>query len=470
MARPQRSYVCQACGAIHTKWLGQCPACQGWNTLSEEVTADQAPAHAITALARRGQALTFTKLNADVTDVARIGSGMGELDRALGGGIVPGSAMLVGGEPGIGKSTLLLQVAAGLAIAGRKAVYISGEEAVAQVQLRAQRLGLAHAPVALAAETHIETIIASLEADGAPAVLIADSVQTLWSERIEAAPGTVSQVRASAQMLVSYAKKRGTALFLVGHVTKDGQIAGPKVVEHIVDTVLYFEGDRGHRFRLLRAMKNRFGPTDEIAVFEMRGAGLAEVRNPSEIFLGERHSDTPGATVFAGLEGTRPVLVEIQALVAPAPYGTPRRTALGFDANRLGMLLAVLEARCGVRLGDQDVFVSVAGGLRIAEPAADLAIATAIVSALSGQPAPADQVFFGEVALSGSIRAVAQGAARLKEAERLGFKGGHGPAIPEAKADGASALPYRVVSSLSELIALLFSDKPSGKSRPRAPK
>jgi len=374
---------------------------------------------------------------------------MAEFDRVTGGGLVRGSTLLVGGDPGIGKSTLLLQVAGALANAGQTVVYVSGEEAVAQIRLRADRLDLATAPVRLAAETSVEDILATLAADKPPALLIVDSIQTLWTDLADSAPGTVTQVRASAQALIRYAKQTGTAVVFVGHVTKDGQIAGPRVLEHMVDGVLYFEGEGGHHFRILRAVKNRFGPTDEIGVFEMTGAGLREVANPSELFLGERNARTPGAAVFAGMEGTRPLLVEIQALVAPTALGTPRRAVIGWDQSRLAMVLAVLEAHCGVRLGDCDVYLNVAGGLRIAEPAADLAVAAALVSSRLNVALPADMVYFGEVSLSGAVRPVGHAPARLREAQKLGFS----QAVMPAAKDAEAAFGATVVSRLAEVVA-----------------
>jgi DNA repair protein RadA/Sms len=366
------------------------------------------------------------------------------LDRVTGGGIVPGSALLIGGEPGIGKSTLLLQLAATLARAGRRAVYFSGEEAAAQVRLRAERLGLSDAPVALACETSLAHILATLEAGPPPDLIVVDSIQTLWAEAIEAAPGTVSQVRAAAQALIRHAKNAGSALLLVGHVTKDGQIAGPKVIEHMVDTVLYFEGDRGHTYRILRAVKNRFGATDEIGVFEMVSEGLREIANPSELFLGDRQASSPGAAVFAGIEGTRPLLVEIQALVAPSSLGTPRRAVVGWDSSRLSMLLAVLEARTGMSFAGQDVYLNVAGGLRINEPAADLAAAAALVSSLSGVAIPRHRVHFGEVSLSGAISGVPLMSTRLKEAQKLGFRQAVLPAQGELETAGLKLKASRI--------------------------
>ena len=382
-----------------------------------------------------------------------------------GGGLVRGSVLLVGGDPGIGKSTLLIQVAAALARLSQRAVYISGEEAVAQVRLRAERLGLSDANVELAAETSVEDIIATLAADTVPRLVVIDSIQTMWTDVVDSAPGTVTQVRGSAQTLIRFAKKTGCSIILVGHVTKDGQIAGPRVVEHMVDAVLSFEGEGSHQFRILRAVKNRFGPTDEIGVFEMTGLGLREVANPSELFLSERDLGSPGTAVFAGIEGTRPLLVEIQALVAPSTLGTPRRAVVGWDQSRLSMVIAVLEAHCGVRLSGHDVYLNVAGGLRINEPAADLAAAAALVSSLANAPLPADAVFFGEVSLSGAIRPVAQAAARLKEATKLGFKSAFVP-------DGAPAdvdLKLKVNTMLSGLVADIAA-RGSGAKSERAPR
>jgi len=379
---------------------------------------------------------------------------MDELDRVLGGGLVPGSAILVGGDPGIGKSTLLLQAAARFAQAGLATVYVSGEEASAQVRMRAQRLGLGQAPVKLAAETNLRDILTTLEAER-PALVVIDSIQTMWADHVEAALGSVSQVRATAHELTNFAKRRGIAVIMVGHVTKEGQIAGPRVVEHMVDTVLYFEGERAHQFRILRAVKNRYGPADEIGVFEMTGQGLAEVANPSALFLGERGEPVSGSAVFAGIEGTRPVLVEFQALVAPSTLGTPRRAVIGWDGARLSMVLAVLEARAGISFAGHDVYLNVAGGLRISEPAADLPAAAALVSALTDETLPAEAVFFGEISLSGAIRPVAQGEARLKEAEKLGFSTAHAPSMLHSS--GKSGIAVRNITGLRDLTEGLFT-------------
>jgi DNA repair protein RadA/Sms len=347
--------------------------------------------------------------------------------------------VLLAGDPGIGKSTLLLQAAASLAAAGHRVIYVSGEEAIEQVRLRARRLGLAQARMELAAAINLRDIAASLEDARDATMVVIDSIQTMWLDAIDSAPGTVSQVRASAFELIRLAKSSHFAVVLVGHVTKEGTIAGPRVLEHMVDAVLYFEGDRGHQFRILRGVKNRFGATDEIGVFEMTETGLAEVPNPSALFLAERRGNVSGSAVFAGMEGTRPVLVEIQCLLAPNPGGSPRRSVVGWDAGRLSMLLAVLETRCGLRLNASDVYLNIAGGLRIAEPAADLAVAAALVSAVTDQPTDPGMVFFGEVGLSGEVRQVAQAESRLKEAQKLGF--------------GAACLPRRVARGNRPLFA-----------------
>jgi DNA repair protein RadA/Sms len=453
MAKSSRAFVCQACGAVTARWSGKCASCGEWNSIIEEQAPSGSPA-LVAIRGGKGRLAIFETLAAATIDAPRLPTGMTELDRVLGGGLVPGSAVLVGGDPGIGKSTLLLQAAAKLAETGARVVYLSGEEAPAQVRMRATRLGLAQSPVALGTETNLANIVATLGSTVPPVLVIIDSVQTLWSESVEAAPGTITQLRGCASALISHAKGSGSTLVLVGHVTKDGQIAGPKVIEHMVDTVLYFEGLSGHQFRVLRAVKNRFGPTDEIGVFEMRHDGLKEVENPSALFLSDRDRDAPGTAVFAGMEGTRPILVEIQALVAPSLLGTPRRAVVGWDPNRLAMLLAVLEARCGVRLGSHDVYLNVAGGLRLQEPAADLAAAAALISSLTGKPAPEDNVYFGEVSLTGAVRTVGHMDQRLKEAAKLGFARA---VVPAAAAEGhreTKDLGLLPISQLDELVAL----------------
>ena len=451
MARaPSQQFSCTACGSVQSKWSGRCDACGAWNTIAED-------APGLSGAARRGGAkgrvVPVTDLASAESLPPRAASGIAELDRVLGGGLVPASAILLGGDPGIGKSTLLLQAAASFAATGLRTVYVSGEEAAAQVRMRAQRLGLAGAPVRLAAETNLRDILATLEAER-PGLVVIDSIQTMWADTVEAAPGSVAQVRASAQDLVSFAKRRGAAVVLVGHVTKDGQIAGPRVVEHMVDCVLYFEGERGHQFRILRAVKNRFGPSDEIGVFEMTGAGLSEVANPSALFLSGRGTPTPGSVVFAGIEGTRPVLTEIQALVAPSPLGTPRRTVVGLDGGRLSTILAVLEARCGIPFGGLDVFLNVAGGLRVTEPAADLAVACALLSAREDVTLPADCVVFGEISLSGALRPVGQTENRLKEAGKLGFSQAIAP--DAGNRAGEDTVRVRKIPDLATLVGEVF--------------
>ncbi len=419
MAKPVTRFVCAECGNATTKWAGKCEACGAWNSITEELPLASGPSKKGLGAAR-GRGIPLGDLATEDIAPIRALSGLGELDRVLGGGLVEGSAILVGGDPGIGKSTLLLQAAAAFAKSGLKAVYISGEEAAGQVRLRAQRLGLTDAPVKLGTDTNLRNILTTLESE-APDIAIIDSIQTMWLDTVDSAPGSVSQVRAACHELVTFAKKRGISVVLVGHVTKEGQIAGPRVVEHMVDTVLYFEGERGHQFRILRAVKNRFGPADEIGVFEMTGGGLAQVSNPSALFLSDRETPQPGSVVFAGIEGTRPVLVEFQALVAPSPHSQARRTVVGWDGARLAMILAVLEARCGIPFAGRDVYLNVAGGLRVSEPAADLAVAAALLSAREDRALPAETVVFGELSLSGALRPVSQTENRLKEAAKLGF-------------------------------------------------
>jgi DNA repair protein RadA/Sms len=421
------SFACNDCGNITSKWSGRCEACGAWNSIAEDAgLSTSGPAKAGLGTVR-GRAVQLTTLDTEEAPPPRTLSGINELDHVLGGGLVAGSATLVGGDPGIGKSTLLLQAAAKFAGAGLKTIYVSGEEASAQIRMRAQRLGLTSANVQLAAETNLRDILTTLEQEN-PALAVIDSIQTMWSDSVGSAPGSVSQVRAAAHELTSFAKRKGMAVILVGHVTKDGQIAGPRVVEHMVDTVLYFEGERGHQFRILRAVKNRFGPSDEIGVFEMTGSGLSQVTNPSALFLSERGTPSPGSVVFAGVEGTRPVLVELQALVAPSPHSQPRRTVVGWDGGRLAMILAVLEARVGIPFTGLDVYLNVAGGMKISEPAADLAVAAALLSAREDAALPAETVVFGEISLSGALRPAPQTENRLKEAQKLGFTGALAPA------------------------------------------
>jgi DNA repair protein RadA/Sms len=473
VAKRETQFVCQQCGAAHSKWAGRCDACGGWNTLVEEAVAT-GPANSLAKSGggkAKGRRLEFTGLQGDSREIPRRVTGIAEFDRVCGGGMVPGSALLVGGDPGIGKSTVLLQALAALA-AGKsgkayRCAYISGEESLDQVRLRAVRLGVETAPVELAASNNIRDIAAALDHAGGAEIVVIDSIQTMYLDTLDSAPGSVSQVRACAQELIGLAKHRGFCVVLVGHVTKEGVIAGPRVLEHMVDTVLYFEGERGHQFRIMRAVKNRYGPTDEIGVFEMTDRGLAEVPNPSALFLADRRNQVTGAAVFAGMEGTRPVLVEIQALIAPTSYGTPRRAVVGWDGNRLAMVLAVLEARCGLQIGARDIYLNVAGGLRISEPAADLAVAAALVSALTLEPMPADTVVFGEIGLSGEIRPVGQAEARLKEAAKLGFGTAIAPARRSSRQNGAAkdrgdvnGIALRELAHLRQLVAMFEDTAP----------
>ena len=431
------------------KWAGQCDDCLEWNTLVEDSGGVVTPFSAKHNLQSGGRAVMLVPLDSETKLPDRMPSGISELDRALGGGFVAGSATLIGGDPGIGKSTLLLQAAAKLALAGKSVAYVSGEEAADQVRLRAQRLGLGNAPVALAAATSVRDILATFPK--APDLLVIDSIQTMHSDLIEGAPGTVSQVRASAGELIRFAKERGSAVVLVGHVTKDGSIAGPRVLEHMVDTVLSFEGERSHQYRILRAIKNRFGGTDEIGVFAMGEEGLGEVGNPSSLFLTSRGEAVAGTVVFPALEGTRPVLVEVQALTVRLASGaTPRRAVVGWDLGRLAMILAVLEARCGLSLSSAEVYLNIAGGYRLSDPAADLAVAAALVSAFSERPVPSEVVAFGEVALSGEVRPVSHAALRLKEAAKLGFERAWLPS--GIKADGISLNGFRSLGAMVDFM------------------
>ena len=464
MAKTVTRHVCQSCGAVHRRWTGKCDGCGAWNSIVEEVEA-AAPGGIGAGARAKGRKLDLASLSGASDGPPRRTSGIAEFDRVLGGGLVPGSAVLIGGDPGIGKSTLLLAVAARAPT--ECAVYVSGEEAVDQIRMRAARLGVADAPVELATATSVRDIAASMDAADGPDLVVIDSIQTMYVDALEAAPGTVSQVRASAQELIRAAKKRGTVLLLVGHVTKEGAIAGPRVLEHMVDTVLYFEGERSHQFRILRGVKNRFGPTDEIGVFEMTDRGLAEVPNPSALFLGEREDGgarASGAAVLASMEGSRPLLVEVQALVAPATFAAPRRAVIGWDAARLHMVLAVLEARCGLALAGRDVYLNVAGGLRVAEPAADLAVAAALVSSLTDCPVPDRAVVFGEIGLSGEIRAVSQMDNRLKEAAKLGFERAIVPKRQAGAGKGnsiQSGLRQKSIGHLAELLPLF--EAPAGQ-------
>ncbi len=466
MAKSDKSYICQSCGSTSHRWTGKCDGCGEWNSIAEE-NVQSIPKGLGTK--KKGRAIELVPLEgSSEKNYPRHITGIKEFDRVTGGGLVPGSAILIGGDPGIGKSTLLLQAVCSLARKNTRCVYVSGEESIEQVRMRAQRLGLADAPVELAAAVNVRDILASVEDKASPVtLLVIDSIQTMYIDTVEAAPGTVTQVRTAAQEIIRAAKSKGMAVIFVGHVTKDGQIAGPRVLEHMVDTVLYFEGDRSHHFRILRAVKNRFGPTDEIGVFEMAAEGLQEVENPSALFLSQRHRDVAGSAVLAALEGTRPLLVEVQALVAQSSLGSPRRAVIGWDPNRLAMIVAVLETRAGVKLSGHDIFLNIAGGIRVAEPAADVAVAAALISALTGNPLPAESVFFGEIGLAGEIRQVAQPDQRLKEASKLGFKEAVIPARKK-KDNTADFLKVREVRHVEDLSAMFADDVPDARSSRRA--
>jgi DNA repair protein RadA/Sms len=420
LAKAQTRYVCQQCGSAQAKWMGRCPDCGEWNTLVETVVEQKSVRARGLSLMATPQSQPQLLSNVVANGFERISLAMGELDRVLGGGIVPGSLVLIGGDPGIGKSTLLLQASAALATAEAPVLYVSGEESAQQIKLRAARLGLSGDGLYVLTETNVGAIISHIE-NLHPRLVVIDSIQTVYLDDLDSAAGSVSQVRESAAQLMQIAKGHGISVFLIGHVTKAGAIAGPRVLEHIVDTVLYLEGDRFHAYRLLRCVKNRFGASSEVGVFEMRDVGMAEVSNPSEVFLAERLLNAAGSAIAVTLEGTRPLLVEIQALSSTTSFGNPRRTANGIDFNRLLLLTAVLSKRVGVRLSDQDVFVNVVGGLRVGEPAADLAVACAIASSFRDVPVAGDLAIVGEVGLSGELRAVSQLETRLKEAAKLGF-------------------------------------------------
>ena len=449
--RQKTVFSCSQCGCQSPKWLGKCPDCGAWNSMTEELQSKG-------GTAKGGRLTTARAVATPIGEVPpqaeiRMGCGIGELDRVLGGGLVPGSLVLIGGDPGIGKSTLLLQAMHHLAEHGA-VLYVSGEESAAQTRLRGERLGVSGRQLLVLAENALEEIVAQVE-KLKPRAVVVDSIQTVWTQALESAPGSVSQVRESAGRLMLLAKGSGIPIFIVGHVTKDGAIAGPRVLEHMVDTVLYFEGDRGHPYRILRAVKNRFGSTNEIGVFEMKSGGLAEVANPSELFLSERPLDAPGSVVTASLEGSRTLLVEIQALVTPSAYGTPRRTTIGVDSNRLALLVAVLEKKAGLHLGGQDIFLNVAGGARLSEPAADLAMLLAVASSHLDRPVAADTVVFGEVGLAGEVRAVNQPEPRLGEASKLGFQQAVLPA-GNLKRLGDAGLKLQGVSNVQEALDALL--------------
>lgn len=446
-------YVCDACGGSFPKWSGQCPDCGAWNTLVEnrapqKSARGRAPGKSAGAEVRR-----LAEIESETQ--ARVSTGLTELDRVLGGGLVAGSVALIGGDPGIGKSTLLLQAAANLAD-GRRVLYITGEESLQQVGLRAQRLGVAARPLQLAAETSVERMLETATRLK-PAVLVVDSIQTMYTEILQSAPGAVAQLRESTGMLVRYAKSSGTAVFLVGHVTKEGAIAGPRVLEHMVDTVLYFENDAGSRYRVIRAVKNRFGAANELGVFAMTESGLKEVKNPSAIFLSRHATPVSGSAITVMREGSRPLLIEVQALVDESHLANPRRVAVGLDQNRLSMLLAVLHRHGGVAMFDRDVFVNVVGGLRVNETAADLPILLATLSSFRDRPLPNDLVLFGEVGLAGEIRPVYNGEERLREAAKHGFKRALVPQGNAPRKGGIDGIQVTQISRLSEALSVLQS-------------
>ena len=452
MARESKvksQHICQQCGFHSPKWLGRCPGCGQWNTLVEE-----------TILTPVGKKLPPPASpqpidRVELEESRRISSKIVELDRVLGGGVVPGSAVLIGGDPGIGKSTILLQALHGITESERPILYISGEESTVQIKMRSQRLGLTSSDLYVVAESALENIL-RLSEEFSPAALAVDSIQTVYTSQLESAPGSVSQVRHCADRLIQEGKKKGRPTFLVGHVTKEGAIAGPKVLEHMVDTVLYFEGDRGHAFRILRATKNRYGSTNEIGVFEMKDSGLQEVANPSELLLAERPLDTPGSTVTAAMEGTRPILVEVQALTSPSSLAVPRRTSMGIDQNRLALLVAVLEKKVGLSMLHQDIFVNAVGGVRIDEPAVDLSIATAVASSFLDKTVDPHTVLLGEIGLTGEVRAVSRTDIRVKEAAKLGFRR---CLLPQSNAERLTAIkPIQIigVQSVQGVLDVLF--------------
>lgn len=445
MPRPKILYQCQSCGHSSPKWLGKCPNCGEWNSFIEEIR--------VTKLKRQSAAEPVALPDIAPSQGSRFSTGIKELDRTLGGGVVMGSVVLIGGDPGIGKSTLILQSLRGLAELG-KVLYVSGEESPEQIKIRAERLDITSDKIILLPETSLEGIIAAV-GKISPQVIIIDSIQTIFSLELPSAPGSVSQIRECSTKLMFLAKKKGIPLFIIGHVTKDGAIAGPKVLEHIVDTVLYFEGDKGNPFRILRAVKNRFGSTNEIGVFEMMESGLQEVENPSQLFLSERPENVPGSVVTVSIEGTRPLLVEVQALVTASSFGVPRRTSIGVDFNRINLLVAVLDKRLGMQLGGMDIYVNVVGGLKIDEPAIDMGIIAAIASSFKNKTITPELFTFGEVGLSGELRAISRPDVRIKEAAKLGFKKG---IVPVNNSSSIDKHEINVIGAknVEEAIEILF--------------
>ncbi|NWF75930.1 MAG: DNA repair protein RadA [Nitrospirae bacterium] len=454
MAKTKTFFQCQSCGYTSPKWLGKCPDCGEWNSFAEEKKEIRSRHADISPNLGKSAPQSLSSIRSQQGQ--RASTGIRELDRVLGGGVVGGSVILIGGDPGIGKSTLLLQTLSGLSEKGDKVLYVSSEESPDQIKIRADRMSINSDDIILLAETSIEAVLhTSLKIE--PKALVIDSIQTVYTEEIISAPGSVSQVRECASKLMFFSKKTNIPVFIVGHVTKEGAIAGPRVLEHIVDTVLYFEGDSSHSYRILRAVKNRFGSVNEIGIFEMTDAGLLEIENPSELFLLERPLHVSGSTVVASIEGTRPLMVEIQALVSLTNFGMPRRTSMGVDFNRVNLLVAVLEKRAGIHLGGMDVFVNVVGGLKIVEPAVDLGIIATVVSSLRDAPIDPKLFLFGEVGLSGEIRAVSQAEARMKEASKIGFQKAVIPSGNAEKIKDRFGLEIRGVRNVEESLEAIFN-------------
>jgi len=452
MPRPKSSFVCQNCGYSSPKWLGKCPDCDQWNSLQEEAAAVAAPSRWMASNREPQEPRPIGEILQAADD--RFSTGMGELDRVLGGGVVAGSMVLIGGDPGIGKSTLLLQAFQKIS-QDRPVLYVSGEESPHQIKMRGERLGVDSKNLLILSETSLEEILKTAQSLR-PRAIVIDSIQTVYTAQITSAPGSVSQIRESAAQLMIHAKQTNTTTFLVGHVTKDGSIAGPRILEHMVDTVLYFEGDKGHPYRILRAVKNRFGSTNEIGVFEMKSLGLEEVSNPSELFLSERPSNVAGSVVVSSIEGTRPILVELQALISPTNFGLPRRMAIGVDPNRVLLLLAVLEKRAGLQLQGQDVFINVVGGMQIDEPAVDLGIVAAVASGFRERPLDPKILVLGEVGLGGEVRAIHQADARLREAAKMGFKQCLLPDRNRMRLDGVDGIDVIGVGHIRQALEILF--------------
>ncbi|HET6464510.1 MAG TPA: DNA repair protein RadA [Nitrospiria bacterium] len=452
MPRPKTSFVCQNCGYSSPKWLGKCPDCNQWNSLQEESAQASAPSRWMVSDQAPQKPEPIVEIVRSSED--RFSTGMSELDRVLGGGVVAGSMVLIGGDPGIGKSTLLLQAFQKIS-QDRPVLYVSGEESPHQIKIRGERLGVDSKNLLILSETSLEEILKTAQSLR-PRAMVIDSIQTVYTGQITSAPGSVSQIRESAAQLMIHAKQTNTPTFLVGHVTKDGSIAGPRILEHMVDTVLYFEGDKGHPYRILRAVKNRFGSTNEIGVFEMKSLGLEEVSNPSELFLSERPSNVAGSVVVSSIEGTRPILVELQALISPTNFGLPRRMAIGVDPNRVSLLLAVLEKRAGLQLQGQDVFINVVGGMQIDEPAVDLGIVAAVASGFRERPLDPKILVLGEVGLGGEVRAIHQADARLREAAKMGFKQCLLPERNRMRLDGVDGIDAIGVGHIRQALEVLF--------------